>query len=220
MPGGCLSTLHLRGQTGFHSVAFPPTFTEALIHPAGNERKQWMEMLYMTRENKISHYLSFNWQLISHRSLLIQGFCFVLFVWFSAIIIFYFFYGQPQNPLVQKALRWLRVILSNGCFLAGTTGRVLKPEWKLFFTPASSPTFLIHCRRLPSFCQSDLRRQSDETISSERQSSSLGCVPILHYNHPLSPMQRNCGSSLWWWKLITQSHDLNFSLLEKIVLKT
>lgn len=143
-------------------------------------------------------------------------FCFLLFL----LIYIYFFLDNLKIRLSKKLSDRCVSFYQMDVFLAGTTGHVLKPEPGLFFRVF--PLEPRHCTNQPSssaaarsllFCLSDLRRQSDETLSSERRRLSLGLVPILHYNHPLSPMQRDCRSSLPLLELIVRSHDLNLSLL-------
>lgn len=133
------------------------------------------------------------------------------------LFVFFILYRQPQNPLVLKALRSMRVILSNGCFLAGTTSRVLKPEWRLFFTAASSPTFLLRCR-LPcsllfvqvTFADNPTKHypQKDGACLLAQFQSSIIIILCHQCRETVDHHRRS--------KLVTQSRDLNLSLLEII----
>lgn len=155
-----------------------------------------------------------HWQLISHKNLLIQSFRFLFFVvfWTTSKS------ACPKSSQID-AFHFTKWMFSGSNNRSCPQNRMRK-VFQGFPTPASSLTSLICCLLWVffqvDFCLSDLRRQSDETLPSERQSLSLGHVPILHYNHPLSPMQRSCRSSLpvkahytvTWSEVVTSGKNL------------
>lgn len=75
----------------------------------------------------------------------------------------------------------------------------MRKVFQVFFHSITDPSPLLPALffflKLP-FCLRDLCEQFNEILPSQRQSSSCGHVPILHYNHPSSLTQRNCRSSL------------------------
>lgn len=148
----------------------------------------------MTWGNEMSHYLLFweeatgSWSPTKTSWYRALGFCFLLFFWTTSKS------ACPKSSQID-AFHFTKWMFSGSNNRSCPQNRMRK-VFQGFPTPASSSAACSGFFFQVDFCLSDLRRQSDETLPSERQSLSLGHVPILHYNHPLSPMQRNCRSSL------------------------
>lgn len=167
----------------------------------------------MTWGNEMSHYLLFweeatgSWSPTKTSWYRALGFCFLLF------------FGQPQNPLVQKAPRSMRFILPSGCFLAVTTGHVLKTEWGKFSRvfPLQPPHLLpaLGFFFKSTFVWVTFADNPTKHYPQKDRACPLATFPfsiiIILCHQCRETVDHHCRL-----KPITQSHDLRLSLLENM----